>query len=256
MNIEMKEICYGKNFISEAISKVEFLTPIVELSDSLPKEFSDSIKDSFPIAESKEITNNVVELTDKGAVNKVAEKSTEWTFWNKERNKKILLSNNSILLVQNVYNTYNEFENEFMIAFKSICKIFPDLTFKRYGMRFINNIKIDEKNPLDWGEYINENLIASINIPKDKENISRTFHTLEMNYDVFNLRFNFGIHNPDYPAIIKQKVFILDLDVYHYGIQNSEEIINSMNIFHAKIQEFFEFSITPKFRNKYLNNGQ
>ena len=71
---------------------------------------------------------------------------------------------------------------------------------------------------------------------------------------LYNLRFNFGIHNPDYPAIIKQKVFILDIDVYHNGIQNKEDIISNSKVFHDKIQEFFEFSITEEFRSKYLNN--
>ncbi len=88
----MKEICYKRNFVTEAISKVEFLNPIKELNNSLPKGFSDAIKEFFPIAESKAITNNVVEITDKGAVNKGTEKSTEWTFWSKERKKKISLS--------------------------------------------------------------------------------------------------------------------------------------------------------------------
>ncbi len=250
----MNEICYKRNFITEAISKVEFLNPLKALNETLPKKFSDSIKDLFPIAESKEIINNVVELTNTGAVNKTSEKSIEWIFWDKERNKRISLNKDFLILVQHKYESYEVFESDFKVAFNSLCEVFDDLTYKRYGMRFINNIRIDEPDPLNWDDYINKNLLASINIPKDKERISRTFHTLEMNYETFNLRYNFGIHNPDYPAIIKQKVFVLDLDAYHNGIQNQRDVLDNMSIFHDKIQEFFEFSITEDFRGKYLNN--
>lgn len=250
----MKEICYKNNFITEAICKVEFLNPILELNKALPKDFSEAISDLFPIAESKEITNNKVTITDEGLQNDV-DKTVEWSFWNKERNSKIALSKISLFLVQNSYSSYDDFANKFLTTFETLIKAFPDIIFKRFGVRYVNNIKLDEPNPMDWKNYINEKLLSSIYIPDDGSKISRTFHTLEMNYETFNLRFNFGMHNPDYPAIIKQKVFILDMDAYHTGIQKKEEIISSLPVFHAKIQEFFEDSIKEGLREKYLKNG-
>lgn len=251
----MENICYKRNFISEALAKVEFLNPILELDTTLPKEFSDSIAKLFPIAESKEINNNNVTITDSGVQSNV-EKIIEWTFWNKDRSRRISLSRNSLLLVQNKYESYDSFAYEFLTAFDALCITYKELIFRRFGVRYINNIKLLEKNPLEWNDYINEKLIASINIPEDSSHISRTFHNLEMNYDNFNLRFNFGIHNPDYPAIIKQKVFILDMDAYHTGVQNKDDIISSLPEFHNKIQELFEFSITYELREKYLNDGE
>lgn len=249
----MEEICYNKNFLTEAISKVEFLSPIESLDKSLPKRFSDDIKDLFPIAESRVVTNNIVNIVDE-YIDRKTEESIEWYFWNKERTRKITLSKNVLMLVQNHYSSFNDFKNEFFTALNSICLVDSDLVIKRYGVRYINNIKLNEPNPLDWSEYINKDLIASINIPKDRERISRTFHNLEMNYEEFNLRFNFGIHNPDYPALIKQKAFILDMDAYHNGVQNKTEIEKALPLYHNKIQEFFEFAITSKFRTKHLNN--
>lgn len=251
----MEEICYNNNFVTEAISKIEFLSPIDALDQSLPKKFSDDIKDLFPIAESRVITNNIVDIGDSD-IKRKTEESTEWNFWNKERNRKITLSKNVLMLVQNRYSTFNDFRDEFIHALNSICSVYTDLVIKRYGVRYINNIKLKEPKPLEWSEYINPELIASINIPKDRERISRTFHNLEMNYEEFNLRFNFGIHNPDYPALVKQKVFILDMDAYHNGVQNKADIETALPLYHNKIQEFFEFSITDAFREKHLNHDK
>ena len=250
----MESICYKKNFITEAISKIEFLNPITDLDKSLPKTLSDDLKGLFPIAESRTITNNIVDIVG-DEVKKRREESTEWNFWNKERKRKITISKNVLMLVQYNYTTFKDFSDEFLTALNSICSIYNELIIKRYGVRYINNIRLKEENPLDWSDYINSELIASINIPKDRERISRTFHNLEMNYQEFNLRFNFGIHNPDYPALIKQKAFVLDMDAYHTGVQNKSDIEDSMPKFHNKIQEFFEFSITENFREKHLNNA-
>ena len=250
----MENICYKKNFITEAIAKVEFLNPIIELDQTLPKEFSDSIVNLFPIAELKEISNNNVTITNSGVQNNI-DKGIEWSFWNKDRSKRISLSKNVLLLVQNRYASYDNFADEFLTAFNALCSIYKDLIFRRFGLRYVNNIKLAESETLNWDNYINDKLTASINIPDDSSHISRTFHNLEMNYENFNLRFNFGIHNPDYPAIIKQKVFILDMDAYHNGLQNKEDVISSLPEFHSKIQELFEFSIKDGLREKYLNNG-
>ncbi len=249
----MESICYKRNYITEAICRVDFLNPIFELSDTLPKEFSQDIAKKFPIAESQELTENNVEILGSDIKNNTI-KFIEWRFWNKERTRKITLKRDSLSLLQKSYTNYAEFQEEFELAFNALSSIYPKVTYKRFGVRYINNLTINESNPLNWDKYINEKLLASIYIPEDKAKISRTFHNLEMNFDDYNLRFNFGIFNPDYPARIKQKAFILDLDAYNTSIQTKDEIISSLPILHQKIQKFFESSIKEEFKKKYLNH--
>ena len=52
------------------------------------------------------------------------------------------------------------------------------------------------------------------------------------------------MHNPDFPAPIKKKIFILDYDAYCSGILTKDEIFKNLPIFHAEIQRLFESSIT------------
>lgn len=251
----MEHICYKKNFITEAICKIDFLNSIEALNDNLPKEFSDAVKVYFPIAELRIVTNNNVVISGNDVKN-IQENIKEWNFWNKDRTRRVALTKTSLSLAQMKYTTFAEFKNEFLTAFNSLCCIYKDLIINRFGVRYINNIRVLESDPLNWDDYIAPQLIASISIPKDKDKISRSFHNLEMNYDTYNLRFNYGIHNPDYPAIIKQKVFILDIDVYQAGIQTKEDVFENLPIFQSKIQEFFETSITEKFREKQLGYEQ
>ena len=63
------------------------------------------------------------------------------------------------------------------------------------------------------------------------------------------------MHNTDYPATIKKKVFILDLDAYYSGLMNKNDIIEYFPKFHKSIQELFENSITEKYRELINKNG-
>jgi uncharacterized protein (TIGR04255 family) len=81
---------------------------------------------------------------------------------------------------------------------------------------------------------------------------TRVFHNLEVSYDDYNLRFQFGIHNPDYPAPIKHRGFILDYDAYYKGLLEPTDIPNALDNYHKSIQELFEKCITEQTR-EYLN---
>ena len=76
----------------------------------------------------------------------------------------------------------------------------------------------------------------------------REFHNLEMNYGGMNLTFLYGMHNPDYPAPIRQKTFVLDFDAYAMKVQGKEGLLNSLESMHDRIESLFEKSITERFR--------
>jgi len=56
------------------------------------------------------------------------------------------------------------------------------------------------------------------------------------------------MHNPDYPARIRKKIFILDYDAYTTSLLTREEIRQSLPIFHDQIEQLFEKSITGRLR--------
>jgi uncharacterized protein (TIGR04255 family) len=77
---------------------------------------------------------------------------------------------------------------------------------------------------------------------------SRIFHNFEVVFSDlgFNMRFQFGLHNPDYPAPIRQRMFVLDFDAYCQGMIEPSDIPTVLDKYHAEIQRLFERSITTK----------
>jgi len=127
--------------------------------------------------------------------------------------------------------------------------IYDDFEGKRLGLRYINEITLPENNVLDWTNYLDERLLTSLNFPQDPSKICRAFNNLELNYGDLIIRFQYGMFNADYPALIRKKSFILDYDAYYQGPQNLEDVKHNIDIFHEAIQTLFEYSISDKLRS-------
>ena len=249
----MEEICYKSNPITEAIARVDFLNPIVELGQQVPKEIGSIIKQKFPIVEPKEVISQELRI---GETKEITEsKTTEWTFFNKDRTKRLSITDTHMLVVHNVYETYEKFYDDFNKIFDALYDSFKGIQIKRFGVRYINNISIDEDDPFNWRKYLNPKLFSALDIPENKKTISRSFHTLQLNLKDYYMRFQFGMHNPDFPAPIKKKIFVLDIDAFFAGLLDKDDVYDNFSKFHTSIQSLFEKSITEQYRKK-LNNGK
>ena len=127
---------------------------------------------------------------------------------------------------------------------------YPDAVISRFGLRFINEIVLEEGPPTDWKGYIDPRLLASLDFFPNHGELCRSFNITDLRYEDLQLKFQFGMHNPDYPAIIKRKTFILDLDAYYAGLQDRALVMKNVDEGHRRIQELFERSITDKLREK------
>lgn len=83
---------------------------------------------------------------------------------------------------------------------------------------------------------------------EDKNLLTRSINVSELKYEDSSLKFQYGLFNPDYPANISKRTFLLDFDAYSNWILSKDEIINSLPVFHNRIQELFERSITDTTR--------
>ncbi|MEI8045813.1 MAG: TIGR04255 family protein [Bacteroidota bacterium] len=245
----LEDICYTKNPIKEAIIRLDFLIPIPQFNDEIPSELISIIKKLFPIPEPREVIARELQISNKG-VTQNENKVKEWNFHNKERNRKLVITKDSLLLVHNDYESYVKFSSDFFTIVNPFFKIF-NLQLQRFGMRYVNNIEIEKGDPFNWTQLLNKNLLCIFNIPENKQIIARAFHNLELNFGEFNVRFQYGMHNPDYPAPIKKKAFILDYDAYTSGILGKDELDSYFPEFHIAIQKLFESSITERFRTIY-----
>lgn len=249
----MKDICYKENPIKEAIARIDFLNSIEEFKNEIPNEISNKIKKLFPIAESKETISKELRIEPNNEVKHIEIKGIEWNFFDKERAKRLCITNSTMFIIYYKYDKFDSFYADYKHVLDSLYQYKPDIQLKRFGIRYINNIKFNEGDPLDWSKYLDPKLLSIFDIPSEKKTISRAFQNIELNCGDYNVRFQYGMHNPDYPAVIKKKVFILDFDAYYGGIMSKADIEEFFPKFHNAIQDLFEKSITDEYR-KVLNN--
>jgi len=240
---------YKKNYLTQVIARIDFLSPLASLREVLPAAVGTLSKNYFPIPEPKQIIGR--ELMVSSETKQIQEKeiaTKEWHFFGKEREKRLVITPGSMFVEFKVYGSFEELLSHFLSISDGLFNSFGDLQVKRLGLRYINNIQGPGPNLFSWNAYLNKNLLCILNMPEDRTKIARAFHNLELNMGDFVVRFQYGMHNPDYPAPIRKKTFILDYDAYTTSLLTKEEIRQSLPVFHDQIEQLFEKSITDRLR--------
>lgn len=238
---------YKKNFLKGVLARIDFSIPIAEISDSLKTEFVQVIMKNFPLKETSKIIGQELQFAPQGVRSRGLQE-TEWLFHGKDREKTLHITKNALIIEHKTYDSFTNLKADFIKSVDALYLAYPDIIASRLGLRYVNNIDIDEANPLDWSEYLNNGLLCELNMSLDNDKISRFFSSLDFNFGDMNLRFQYGNHNPDYPAVIKRKFFVLDFDAYLEVFQEKKDIINNLDKFHEKVEEYFEKCITDKLR--------
>jgi uncharacterized protein (TIGR04255 family) len=128
---------------------------------------------------------------------------------------------------------------------------YPSAQVTRLGVRYINFVALQEANPFDWSGWIDPRLTGSLGFPSDPKRIARSMHVLELEYqDDVRLKYQFGVPNPDYPAPVKQKHFVMDLDASIARILDVAEVKGLLEPMHDYIKQLFEDSIKDSLRAK------
>lgn len=241
-------ICYAKTFLTEVIVKVSFVSPVPELYSTLPTDVARAALRSFPIDEPKPAVTQAITIS-KDDISSIKKEFIEWNFYGPNREKRLAISPEVILMVHNKYERFELFRDEFCQVTEPLFEALPQAQASRIGLRFINQVVTPGVDPLSWEEHIAPELLGILKYRIENAKPSRLFHTIENSFDGFNLRFQFGIFNPDYPAPICQRQFILDFDAYYRGLVDSRDIQKNMELFHTQIQVLYERSITQQLRD-------
>lgn len=255
MNDSLKDINYKKNFLKEVIARVDLLSPLPDLDTALPPSISELAVKGFPIPEPRDTVKKEVEFGPTGLVSR-EERSKEWRFHGKERTKTLTIGKDVVWVQHTKYQNYEIVKDEFTTILDRIAQQYGRVQCSRVGLRYVNTIDLAEANPTDWTSYLDSHLLSAFQFTPqtDRAALSRVFHNVELAFETFNLRYRFGMHNPDYPARIRQKVFVLDLDAYVQSAVDISEVSALLDNFHATIQRYFELSITEQLRG-VMNAG-
>jgi uncharacterized protein (TIGR04255 family) len=247
----LEDIHYKKNYLKEVIARIDFVSPLTGITEQLPSKISSIVMKAFPIAEPQKATARSFQIAPQ-EVTAIDEEIMQWNFHGRNREKRLTILPNAIFVQYFSYTEFEVLEREYNSVLAKFFEVFPDAQIRRLGLRYINNIDLKRGKPFSWKEYLNEHLLHIFNFYTQHKDLSRIFNILEFNFNDFNLKYQFGMPNPDYPAAIKRRFYVMDFDAYYQGPQDLPEIYPNLRKFHDKIQELFELSITDTFR-EHLN---
>jgi uncharacterized protein (TIGR04255 family) len=243
----LSSISYKRNFLAEVIARVDLVSPLSSLGNELPKDISKELLVNFPIDEPKPAFTHEFLVSEKELSTRKHE-FTEWNFYGRNRKKLLKIMPHAFFVVYKEHDKYENLRSEFFTIVETFFNCFKQAQPSRIGLRYINKLDVSVPSPLDWQEYVSKELLGLFSYTIEDAKPSRIFHNFEAVFSDFNLRFQFGVHNPDYPAPIQRRSFILDYDAYFKGLFEPKDIPECLNKYHDAIQKLFERSITDKLR--------
>ncbi len=241
---------YEKNHLSQVIFRVDFPT-ISEFNTTKLKEFQKLINTEFPILQEQKTPRINFGLGENQNFEAKGIGNLVWIFVSRDNTVKASIENNNLTLELTKYISFEELFPKIELIVNSLFKIFPETISTRLGLRYINEINLDEDNPYDWSNYINENLIRGISFfDTTTSPLSKYISLLQVKEENFDLTFKFGIPNSFFPGKIIKKEFVLDYDCYTTDTLEKENILVKVKEFNEKITSLFELSIEQGLRDE------
>jgi uncharacterized protein (TIGR04255 family) len=156
---------------------------------------------------------------------------------------------NSTLLVYDRFRSYPEVRRQVVPIWTAIAKA-DDLQVSRLGLRYVFNVPelSDRDDDRDWSGVVDDNISRILRVPDPRRRLARAVGVAEYNLESCMLRFQFGMHNPDFPALLRQASFLLDYDCYREGLIDSGEVLDQLDRFNKEIRRLFRSSIGASLR--------
>jgi uncharacterized protein (TIGR04255 family) len=240
-------IFYQKTFLNQVVARFDFVSPIPGIEKALPAQLSNALSELFPIVEPQEAIAYQLQF-GAGGPQQHQTAFKQWNFFGKEREKQLVVALQFAFIVYTAYTSFEDLKANVSAVADALGRTYPDIRVGRFGLRYVNKIEIDGLAPVtSWNEYISPLLVSATPFFQ-ADKLTRLVEIAEMKCGDLDLRFQFGMPNPDYPAPMKRPSFVLDFDSY---IQTAHELPKSLQYMeqaHECIQSLFERSITDKLR--------
>jgi uncharacterized protein (TIGR04255 family) len=239
---------YPHNYLKNVTARIDFGQNYYEVSSDVPGVLQERIKERFPFMQKKSAMAEQLQVVSETEIKRRHVRENHWFFQAQDGSRTLCIAPNFLWIDYKKYNGFGDLKDTFSKVVDGLFESFPNFSVNRFGLRYLNEIEMTEPRVTEWGEYLDRDLLAIFVLADDQTKISRAFHNLEMNYGDMNLTFLYGMHNPEYPAPIRQKTFVLDFDAYALKVQGKDALNNCLQVMHDRIESLFERSITDRFR--------
>jgi len=205
---------FKKNFIKEAIFRLDFSEPV---TDKIHKKLKDRLGISADMYSEENIEESNIYVEGKRKA-RLTTKIVGTQAIYQLANGRVTLTHESLIVVVNTYESFGVFSKliiELLDSFEGLVK--HDIEYQRVGMRYINRIQVQKvsKND-DWMNFIEPTFrcdyakLGTI----DGLSVRRSMTTNYFSSGDFIVKLISGIWNESYPGLIKDHSFIIDIDCF------------------------------------------
>ena len=246
----MSQICYKNNHLKEVIARIDFAQPVQTLNQViLPEEVQKVLKSRYPIFEPSKGLSQGVTISEAG-ITTDSEEFHQWIYHGENREKTITITQHFITVSLKEYKNYEEFKLDFIQPIEELSKIEGDIFINRTGLRYVNIFPNKTNKYDELSLKFNPMISSSFNSLIDIDNLSRNILISEYLHDETKIRVQSGLFNPDHPAKLKNKEFVLDFDAFVDTPHSFKNVNNLLDSLHHLIQDKFELHITDKLREE------
>lgn len=246
-----KTKCYRQNFLSQVILRADFGTsPIESLSERT--KFTDAISKKFPHVSKNSVVTLEFEVTPGEAGNvKQTPNGNQWTHTKTVAGTaKAILSTQFLALEYGPgdYESFDAFFKEFTFLTKQLTKFFGAFPLDRIGLRYVNEIRLPGK-ALDWDGIVRKDLVTSVTTPAAAGGrLLRSMHQVVELHEQDQVLLNYGLFNPDFPAPVVQRYFVIDADCSRTGVIPIDEALTCVKKLNDYASNVFESCIEDGLR--------
>jgi uncharacterized protein (TIGR04255 family) len=248
-------MAYRRNFLRHVVLRLDY-APLAALHGEKQPAFSAEIHDAFPYVQPNQIMQFQFAI---GAGPPVGQQSKGWQWLHTnvegDGNRRIVglapdhLSLDSV--GQGTYTNFAEFYATFTAIYDKFMAAYGVAEYTRIGLRFINEITIQEGEPLDWDGLLAADLVAGVKPQFARElRMTRSMHQVTALKDDITCLVNYGLNNPDFPNPIARRQFVLDLDAYVSGGIPANEAKPKIRSLYSVAKDIFEASIGAGLRQR------
>ncbi|MFA5803339.1 MAG: TIGR04255 family protein [Melioribacteraceae bacterium] len=244
---------YKKNFINRVILRLDFAVPFRTTPDFLNKVkttlTSDLTNIELKIDYIKSIEANISEPTP---TLKIETQGVKGTFNFDTQKERFIIEPNALILESSEYTSFKNFFDKFKIIFRAFDSLTNVEDYNRVGLRFVNIFRdLGIKNIQEWDKFIHKDYIPNyrnISFLENNFQVRRNTNDFYWGNGNYLLHLKNGIWNSQFPSIITEQEFIVDLDCYLRSIISKEQILSKPEEMDHIAYQFFDSIITDELK--------
>lgn len=244
-----------------ALCQVRFSSMLSVTDPASLAAFQRAIQSQYPIGVPLQEAELFIGIeTNEPEIRREQRRSPQYQFTDQNDNWKIVLSQDFLTLETRNYEHFDDFLARLREALDALVQHIQPTVVTRLGLRYINEIRSNGLNNIDWSDIIQQDLLGPVTVSELVENTSQiaSMQQLLLRYpDDLGVNIQHGLIPSGTTVQLrpkeeppKQAFYLLDYDVYREFplaqglLMNTEAICHHVEIYHTMIYRLFRWSVS------------